>query len=102
MAVSAYTQDPNDITPYGIEWELNPGDTIVSSVWSRFKDDGVTATTEIAIGTEQMTNTPTPKTAMRLSYPAPVVGTTHHVVNQVTTAAGLKGSHTLIVLCQEA
>jgi hypothetical protein len=99
MTVSAFTQDPNIARVYGIDWTLDPGDSITASTWARFKDDGVTATTEITIGTNQYTNTPTPKTTVLLSYPAPVVGTTHWVTNHITLASGQTADHTLIVLC---
>lgn len=100
MAVSAFVQDPNVVRTYGVDWTLDPGDTITASTWTRFKDDGATATTEITIGTTQFTNTPAPKTTVQLSYPAPVLGVTHFVVNHVTLASGQTGDHTLIMLCQ--
>lgn len=100
MTVSAFIQDPNAVRVYGIDWTLDPGDAITASTWTRFADDGVTATTEITIGTTQFTNTPAPKTTVLLSYPTPVIGKTYHVVNGITTASGHKEDHTLIILCQ--
>lgn len=99
MTVSAFIQDPNAVRNYGIDWTLDPGDTITVSTWTRLKDDGATATTDIIIGTTQFTNTPTPKTTVRLSWSPPAIGTTVLVVNHVTTAAGLQEDHTLIVTC---
>lgn len=100
MTVSAFTQDPNAVRTYAIDWILDPGDSITVSAWARYADDGVTATTEITIGTTQFTNTPTPKTTVQVSYPAPVIGKTHHVTNHITLASGQTGDHTLIMLCQ--
>lgn len=99
MTVSAFIQDPNAVRNYGIDWTLDPGDTITVSTWTRLKDDGTTATTDIIIGTTQFTNTPTPKTTVRLSWSPPAIGTTVLVVNHVTTAAGLQEDHTLIITC---
>lgn len=100
MAVSAFVQDPNITRTYGITWSVDTGDSITASTWARYKDDGVTASTDITIGTTQFTNTPVPKTTVTLSYPTPIPGVTLWVTNHITLASGQTGEHTLIMLCQ--
>jgi hypothetical protein len=97
VTVSAFVQDPNAVRKYGIDWTLDPGDTITASAWTLLEDDGVTTTTAMTMSTPQFTNAPSPKTVVTLSYPAPVVGTTVYAVNHVTTAGGGQEDHTLII-----
>lgn len=101
MTVSAFVQDPNVSRKYGIDWALDSGVTITDSVWEEYQDDGATLTTEIVTSTAQFTNSPTPKTAVTVSYPVPVVGKTHYVTNHITASDGQTGDHSLIILCSQ-
>lgn len=92
MGVSAFVKDPNASLPYGINWELDVGDSIATSVWS-CDIDGVTITFP------QYTNTPTPKTLVRVS--GGTGGVEYPVVNRITTANGSVAEHTLLILVEE-
>lgn len=100
MAVSAFIQDPHAVQPYGVDWTLDPGDTITVSTWTAFEDDGSTVTTDITVSATQFTNLPAPRTTVRLSFPDDsVIGRTFHVVNHIETAAVSEGDKTLFITC---
>lgn len=96
MVVAAYVKDPNAIRDFAVNWALDAGDTITVSTWTA---EPVNPDTAIVIGANSFTNSPAPKTLVRLS--GGTFSKEYLVRNRITTAQGKQEDHTLIVLCIE-
>jgi hypothetical protein len=93
MPAARFTQAPNEVLDYEVDWSqwLPTGDSVIASTWTA--DNGIT--------TSQASFTDTTTTVWISVTDVAMTGSSYNCVNNITTAAGRKGERTLAFMVKQ-